>query len=61
MFHQQYNASNGAAIAEERMAKALLSYEQWGAQAKIDQLAAGRPTNKSSSKGLWRDSSGFAI
>ena len=61
MFHRQYNASNGAAVAKERMAKALLSYEQWGAQAKIDQLAAGRPNNNSSSQGGWRDSSGFAI
>ena len=57
MFHRQYNANNGTAIAEERMAKALFSYEQWGAKAKIDQLSE---RSSSASQG-WRDSTGYTI
>ena len=59
MFHRQYNANNGAAVAEECMARALLAYEKWGAKAKIGQLAE-RASNASQG-GRVIDSSGFVI
>lgn len=61
MFHRQCNANNGAAVAEECMARALLAYEKWGAKAKIGQLALAERASNASQSGGVIDSSGFVI